>query len=85
MYCTTIRKLAEVLSGEERLMKLLGTNPCKCRLSESQLLLVVQHVGSLEAYEEVGNGPVRPKFGNVLMKFNISNVFILHPWGRMCV
>ena len=45
---TAIRKLAEVLTGEERLMKLLGTNPCERRFSESQLLLVVQHRSSLD-------------------------------------
>ena len=40
-------ELAQVLSGEEGLRQLLGSYPGKGGFSESQLLLVVQHRGSL--------------------------------------
>ena len=60
MCCATVGKLTQVLSGEEGLCQLLGSNPGKGRLSESQLLLVVQHRVSLEAREEVDCGLVHP-------------------------
>jgi hypothetical protein len=47
MCCATIGELAQVLVGEEWLCQLLGSNPGKSSLSESQLLLVIQHAGSL--------------------------------------
>jgi hypothetical protein len=47
MCCATVGKLAQVFSGEEWLYQLLSSNPGKGRLSESQLLLVIQHAGSL--------------------------------------
>jgi hypothetical protein len=47
MCCSAVGKLAQVLSGEEWLCQLLSSNPGKRGLSESQLLLVIQHAGSL--------------------------------------
>jgi hypothetical protein len=47
MSCAAVGKLTQVFSGEEGLCQLLSANPGKGRLSESQLLLVIQHAGSL--------------------------------------